>query len=306
MYDELIKIYNSSPYPELVVRKGYNIIPQKLKQEMTHKKIKKGIYIDDQNKINPDDFFSNLKANGISQGDLLIVHSSMDMIRRIECNENELLDRLIDLVGKEGTIALPAFPDEAKLKMVGNYKVYDPQRSIAWTGMLPNLLLRRKNAIRSAFPHNPLVSFGAKSEAMMKNNLDVEYAHGKGSCWGFCVENHAKVIFLGIPTFHSNTILHTAEDYQPGFWPDYWYENKEYLVKNENTMKPIKARIRSAKWSSYLAEQYTEQKYIRAGLIRQTDYHNIHVSLIDDSFKLIDSIMKEWEKLKFFYIPRRK
>jgi aminoglycoside N3'-acetyltransferase len=223
---------------------------------------------------------------GISEGDLLIVHSSADALKTLNCNGAEFIDLLIESVGASGTIALPAFPDESMLKTENGLKIYDPKRSVAWTGMLPNLLLRKKGAIRSSFPYNPLVAWGEKAEEMMTKNLETVYAHGNGSCWGFCAENHAKVLFLGVPTFHSNTILHVVEDYQPEFWPEDWYTEQEYLVKQSDGFIRIKTKVRDVKWSMYLSELFTERKYVKAGYIQKRDFEGLcFVNLVDFDMK---------------------
>ena len=256
-------------------------------------------------KKDTEKLFRHLKEMGISEGDLLIVHSSADALKTLNCNGAEFIDLLIESVGASGTIALPAFPDESMLKTENGLKIYDPKRSVAWTGMLPNLLLRKKGAIRSLFPYNPLVAWGEKAEEMMTKNLETVYAHGKGSCWGFCAENHAKVLFLGVPTFHSNTILHVVEDYQPEFWPEDWYTEQEYLVKQSDGFIRIKTKVRDVKWSMYLSELFTERKYVKAGYIQKRDFEDISISIINDSFVMTNDIMKMWDKNRFFYLPKR-
>ena len=297
------KLLTLSPYPELMARRiYYSFLRGKMPQH-----IESGVKVSGDNiiKKDSDKLLRHLKKMGISKGDLLIVHSSVDALKTFNCNESQFIDHLIELVGETGTIAFPAFPEESLLKEENGLKIFDTKRSVAWTGMLPNLLLRKKGAIRSPFPCNPLVAFGAQAEEMMVRNLETVYPHGKGSCWGFCAEKHAKVLFLGIPTFHSNTILHVVEDYQPEFWPEDWYIEQEYLVKNNDELIRVKTKVRDVKWSKYLAERYTESKYLKLGYIKREDFEGIPISIINDSFTLVNEIMKMWDKNRFFYLPKR-
>ena len=297
---ELMKI---SPYPELVARKlYYSFFRGKIRNKPERNSSDKNEII---RKVDAGSFFRHLKQLGIKEGDLLIIHSSASSLSSINCKEPDLLNGLIELVGEKGTIALPAFPDESMLKQEDGIKIYDPKRSVAWTGMIPNLLLRKKGAVRSPFPCNPLVAYGALAEEMMAHNLETAYAHGENSCWGFCVEHHAKVLFLGVPTYHSNTMLHVVEDYQPDFWPNDWYEGKEYYTKVKDNRIKVTARVRQIKWSKYLSERHTEQKYIKAGFIERADFEGIPISIINDSYEMVDKILSNWEREKFFYIPKR-
>ncbi len=299
----ITKLFELSPYLELLERKIYFKF---IKDKYKTKKYRARHYLHAKiTKVDVDSFILYLKSLGVKKGDLLIVHSSIEGLQALNCRENQLLDQLIDLVGEQGTIALPAFPDESKLKDKNGTKIYDPRRSVAWTGMLPNLMLRKKGAIRSAFPCNPLVAYGRLAEDMMSQNLETKYAHGKNSCWGYCVEHHAKILYLGLPAYHSCTVIHVSEDYQPDFWPANWYMDKKYYVKEQNELKLIHVKVRDSKWSQYISERYTERKYIRRGFIKEADYCGITIRYIEDSNTFINAILSDWNHLKFFYLSNR-
>lgn len=298
------KLFGLSPYPELWARKiYYRFIREKKKNKKTNGS--KHYENASNDKVEINELVEHLRKIGIKKGDLLIVHSSAEGLQSLNCRENILLDSLFELVGETGTIALPAFPDETKLKEQDGIKIYDPTRSLAWTGMLPNLMLRKKGAIRSRYPYNPLVAYGPLAKDMMDENLETAYAHGKNSCWGYCVEKHAKILFLGIPAYHSCTILHTIEDYQPEFWPQGWYEEKEYFSKYDGDLHNVKVKVRDLKWAQYMSERYTERKYIKADLIKVADFKGISIRYIEDSNTFINNILKDWKKYRFFYLPHK-
>lgn len=305
------KLLELSPYPEMLVRRLYYNVPKtiskiKKKTETSSFRRKKENKDTSTTKLTTlDSLIEHLKKMGIGKGDLLVVHSSMNGLSNLQCRENELIDALIDLIGSEGTVALPAFPIESSLDIKDGCKVYDPKRSIAWTGILPNLLLRRKGAIRSSFPYNPLVAFGLLAEDMTRHNLEDCYAHGPKSCWGFCVKNHAKILYLGLPAYHSFSLLHTIEDFQPEYWPDDWYIEQNYYVKQGEHNSLVKVKKRDLKWSKYISERYTEAKFIKDGLIKKADYNGISIRVIDDSYFFFNTIVGNWEKYKFFYFPKR-
>ena len=297
-------LLESSPYPELIARKlYYTFLKGHLRKPSSSPKSadnnRKG---DSDSIIELQGLIHHLHKLGIKKGDCLIVHSSTDSIK-MNAPANELLDSLIDLVGKDGTLALPAFPKEDLLKKENGIAIYDPKRSVAWTGMLPNLMLRKKGAVRSCFPYNPLIAIGKDAEEIMRHNLDTDLAHDQKSCWGACVEKHAKILFIGIPSYHSNTILHTIEDFHPDFWPVGWYEQNKYYIKTSDGMVLKTIRVRAMKWAQYFAERNTEHKYIKAGLIKRFDYNGLMISYIDDCNRILNCIWKDWKRYKFFHIP---
>ena len=301
------EIFGISPYPELLARKLYykylrntNLLNKgkSVKQSKNKKK-------DENFKVIPlEDLIQHLRKLGIKNDDLLVVHSSAEGLKRLAANELDILDSMINLVGEKGTVALPAFPNEETLKDQDGIKIYDPKRSVAWTGMLPNLLLRKKGAVRSEFPYNPLVAIGKNASDMMVHNLDTDLAHDEKSCWGYCIEHHAKILFLGLPAYHSCTVLHVVEDYHPDYWPNGWYEDLDYYVKTPHGTHLKRVRVRKIEWAQFMAERYTEQKYIKSGLIKVADYNGITIRYINDCNSFVNTIWNDWEKLKFFYLPK--
>lgn len=300
------KILESSPYPELFARfLYYRFVKGRFQTKQLHDYNKKKPHSGEEqlhaSVIELNGLINHLRDLGIKEGDCLIVHSSTNAIKHMRATENELLDALIGLVGKDGTLALPAFPKEDLLKKDNGIKIYDPKRSVAWTGMLPNLLLRKKGSIRSPFPYNPLVALGKDAEELMRHNLDTDLAHDQKSCWGKCIEKHAKILFIGIPSYHSDTILHAIEDCHSEFLPDEWYETRHYYIKTIDGMVLKTVRIRAEKWAQHLAEKYTDQKYRKAGLIKKADYNGLSISFIDDCNVFLGKIWNDWTRYKFFY-----
>ena len=298
------RVFTISPLPELILRWGYYKLLRPFRSG--NKKVTKSGNVKTE-PVNPSveltDLIDAIKSLGIKKGDLVVVHSSANGLLDLKANPNELLDSFITLVGESGTIAMPAFPDEDKMKDIDGRKVYDPQKSLAWTGMMPNLMLRKKGNVRSRFPYNPLVAYGPLAAEMMAENLNTDLAHGKGSCWGYCYEHGAKVLFIGLPAYHSNTSLHIVEDYNFNDWlPTDWYEDKEYYIKNSDGMGKKTVRVRKAKWSMYFAERYTEKKYIKQGLIQEEKVGNIEIRYIANLKVFIDSVSSNWKKLKFIYL----
>ncbi|WP_044300445.1 AAC(3) family N-acetyltransferase [Bacteroides fragilis] len=57
-----------------------------------------------------DSLRNDLKMLGVSSGDLLFLRISYKAIGRVEGGPKTFVDALLDVVGKEGTIVVTAFP----------------------------------------------------------------------------------------------------------------------------------------------------------------------------------------------------
>jgi aminoglycoside N3'-acetyltransferase len=203
-----------------------------------------------------EEISTTLKDFGIHKGDILIVHSSYENLLRLNIKATELFDIIQDLIGVNGTLVMPAYPniliDELSLWQKKSKKVnfYDVKKTIAWTGVLPNLLMRKPGAIRSEHPVNSLVAQGAHAAEMMKDNLHAgAYPCGQNSAWAYCWSKNAKILSLGIEMKSCITMIHLNEDINPDQWPiKNWYEFQSYLIRNNEKEVFLELPVRRPRW----------------------------------------------------------
>jgi len=308
------KILSISPYVELLVRRIYwkNIsLFQKIKGIIkTEKKIKKTKPLD-FNKI-----IRLLQKQGIESGSILVVHSSYESIEHSGLTPPQVIQRLLDFLGEQGTLAMPAIRKYSKKinnyledALINEITTYDTLKSKIWTGALPFYMLRDKRSVISRFPINSMVAIGNMAEVMMKDNLlgNKPTACGINSSWNFCVNNNAFVVGIGIDLIHSLTIIHVAEDLLDSKWPvkDWYHERKFKIIDRDyETIKVVKERRR--KWGAlYFAEKTLRKDLIREGILGSFTIERVKVEVVN-SKKLINYLNKK-NKLgyPYFWVSRK-
>lgn len=210
-----------------------------------------------------------LREIGVKSGDILIVHSSFDSLKTTGLDAEGVIDSLSELVGKEGTLAMPAirhFPEEGVGQeylrryikdLVPEDVLYDVYRSPIISGLLPFTLSRYDEAFISEFPLNPLVAVGAHAEEMMKGNIEgiLPSAHGVQSAWKYCADHNAWSIGLGVDEKDYLTIFHVGQE-QPD-WPyneSAWYLERSFTIKNGRSKFPLRIRERRRRWTKSFPE----------------------------------------------------
>lgn len=297
-----------SPRFEVFVRHVYylflkDIIGNKKKASIKHKnaeKFDKSLLID------------YVESLGINTGDILIVHSSMDALSQFGMSPKEIIDWLLELVGPEGTLCMPAFPlyrenDYSLDSQTGETIItYEVKKTPCWTGLLPNLFLRYPGVIRSEFPYNPLAAIGKEAEAMMKDNLLGDKPHGKHSSWEYCVNRHAKVLFLGCQMYHSLTLLHTREDLDEPFPVENWYKRQSYLVKNGEEERRVIILERNPIWARFFTGQYCQRVLEKEGVAKVSTIKTIPLGFIPDAYFLKERLFQQSvPNLLTYRIPKR-
>ncbi|RYF51905.1 MAG: AAC(3) family N-acetyltransferase [Cytophagaceae bacterium] len=241
--------------------------------------------------IDFDKVITALQDAGVGQGDILVVHSSFSALKSSGLSPDAIIQRLLALVGPEGTIAMPAIPiiahepngaakfDDAAYDRVFEYK---PWSRRVQTGILPATLLGLPGAARSLHPGNSMVAVGAQADQMMTDNIAGEAPTpcGPTSSWAYCWQNNAKVVALGVDLVHSLTMIHVAEDCFERSWPVAgWYRERRYRVSDRNNVAEIVVRERKHGWSQYYAERAFSRdlNIARISKTRNVDGISIHV-----------------------------
>ena len=318
----IYKIYSSSPYPEIFIRNIYwhplfHKILANLNMQIEKKYRKKINISDNMKEFNAKRLVDGLKSLNIKNGDILLVHSSIDGLQSTSMQPNDVLQILRQMVGEEGTIVMPCFqkfkksvrPDSSVSENESSDDVieYRYRDFICWTGLLNSIFLMQPDTIRSYFPNNSLAAQGSHAKAMMEHNLEGDLPHGKNSAWEYCVNNHAKVLFLGLKADHCFTLIHTVEDILDDQWPvKNWYKKQKYKIIDGDKERIITIRQRKLEWAKYLTEKYGTNEIRKAGLLNTYEFGGVTVEYIDDVnvfFNYLKDKVLQYNDLVFYIVP---
>src|SRR6185503_18170860 len=100
----------------------------------------------------------------------LVVHSSLRAIGPVEGGADGILDALLEVVGPDGTLAMPAF----------NYSrprpepYFDPAVTAGRTGTLPEVFRKRTGVLRSQHPTHSVVACGRRAAEFLADHDKVQ------------------------------------------------------------------------------------------------------------------------------------
>lgn len=225
-----------------------------------------------------------LRQKGVGAGSLLIVHSSYDELERTGLSPEEIIDRLLALVGPTGTLCMPVIrrfkevgkDDEENVDFQDLVCTYNVKKTMVISGMLPWTFMHHTDAVISHHPLNPLCAVGPLAEAMMEHNLDGEFPspHGPNSAWKYCVDHGAVVCWLGTEAVHHNTISHVAEEAYPNWrWNNQeWYRKRKFNIIDENkNVLYQEVYERKPEWGELRLAEKNEEKILTRKRLVQTE-----------------------------------
>ncbi len=145
---------------------------------------------------------------GIGKEDTLMIHSSIKAIGRVEGGAETVLDAFIEYLSD----GLLIFPTHTWKQIDDRYNVFHPETEPSCVGLLTNLFLKRKDAVRSLHPTHSVAAIGKDAEAFTEGEERNDTPCSRQGCHGKLYDRKAKILFLGCD-LNRNTYLHGVEEW---------------------------------------------------------------------------------------------
>lgn len=173
-----------------------------------------------------DDICRAFKKVGVCQGQTIMVHTSLNSLGFVCGGPQIVIEALIECVGEEGTIMMPAQswknldpeagvhweePEEWWQIIRDNWPAYDKEITPTNTmGAVAEMFRRWPGALRSDHPARSVSAYG-KYAAYLTENHDLSNIFGEGSPVGKLYELDGYVLLIGVG-YDKNTSLHLADE----------------------------------------------------------------------------------------------
>ena len=142
---------------------------------------------------------------GVTPGRTLWVQSSWNEFYNVPMRPSDMIGLLRDLLGPNGTLAMPAFPIDQNPD-----KVFLVDRAPVYTGLLCEVFRRTAGVRRSIHLSSSVCAVGPNADFLVKDHHHTLLPWGKDSPFVRLAELDARMLGLGAG-FKFMTPLHTAE-----------------------------------------------------------------------------------------------
>lgn len=171
----------------------------------------------------------DLRALGLTPGMDVIVHSSLSRLGPVKGGANTVIDAILAVIGREGTLLAPSFNH-------GSASVYNPMTTPTTNGVIADTLWRRADAGRSLHGTHAVAAIGARASAYLEDHLE-SGIWGADSPIGRLVQRGGYVLCLGVSP-ESATVYHIAEISVPCRCLD-MFKGTDRLLSSEGTVVPV-------------------------------------------------------------------
>lgn len=169
------------------------------------------------NVVAKEEIKKGLRKLGLRRGDVVGVHSSLSSFGHVVGGADAVIDALLEVVGKEGTIVMPTHssnlekvelsPKEKAAGVSWLFKIlpYDPKETPCTTGIIPETFRKRPGVIRSRHPSLSIAAIGLKAKEITSAGDGRSLAG-----WKVVYELDGYVLLIGVD-LGVCTAMHLAE-----------------------------------------------------------------------------------------------
>jgi aminoglycoside 3-N-acetyltransferase len=261
-------------------------------QERNNKGISKQILIDDLKKI------------GLHQGDSVLVHSSLSKIGFVNGGAKTVVEALLEIIGKEGTLLFPSFPASGKNKMyLDTHPVFDIKNTPSQMGAITEYFRKVDGISRSFHPTDSVCATGKLAEYYTNSHFGQLTPYNEFSPFKKLGDQHGKILMLGT-NLSSCSNFHTLEDAVDLKYPVYDEDMFDVKMIDVNGQEQVmKTKVHNPEYSSKRDCNAFEPLFIKENVLVEGIVGEAKSMLIDAN-KMHEVMLKYYlEKGVTMYTP---
>jgi aminoglycoside 3-N-acetyltransferase len=143
----------------------------------------------------------DLRVLGLTEGDRVLVHSSLRAVGRIEGGADGLIDAILGVIGAGGTVMAPTFTYFSAR--------FDPRTTPGRTGAFGEALRTRPGAVRSLHPFYSVAVLGARAADLCRGH-ELLPGTGRGSPLDRLAADGGLIVLVGVG-HEVDTTMHVGE-----------------------------------------------------------------------------------------------
>jgi aminoglycoside 3-N-acetyltransferase len=154
---------------------------------------------------------------GVKPGRDLLVHSALSRMGPVEGGAQAVIQALMNVVGPEATIIMPAYPIPATMyEWMSDPVPFCLRRTPSRMGALTEVFRTMPGVLRSAHPTHSVAAFGPAAEAYTRHHHQVLTPCGPGSSFRLHTDRGGDILCIGTGV-GKITSYHVVEDYLDDF-----------------------------------------------------------------------------------------
>ncbi len=159
-----------------------------------------------QDEVTRDEIYRGLWDTGLHEGDVVLVHSAMRTLGRVQGGADTVVSALLDVIGERGTLVVPTF---TFIHEVEDDPIIDPRNDRSEMGAITEAARTHPRALRSTAFRHSFAAIGRRAEVLAGVDPALSVFDLR-SAFGVMLALNTQVLMLGM-TYGSCTSFHFGE-----------------------------------------------------------------------------------------------
>lgn len=214
--------------------KDFSLLKKRVRKKIGHIFYKK--------KYSAKDIVNVMIKLGMRRGSVVCIHSSMMEFYNYVGSAEELIKTIIDAIGPEGTLAMPAYPNQIVAESEGY--IFDVQKDKTVAGYLAETFRKYPGVKRSLNVEHSVCAIGKHADYLLNEHQYSSDCWDKKSPYYKMCELDALVFNLGMPRKFFGTFAHCTESilqHEHPYWAQFF--NKKITFRYYDADRNIKEYI---------------------------------------------------------------
>ena len=213
---------------------------------------------------------------GIRENAVLLVHSSLRSLGKLEGGAETVVQTLLDVLGKDGTLLFPAlsFKD-----VTLDHPYFDVRETPSCVGALPEYFRQHEGTERSLHPTHSVCGVGKYAKELLSGHENDKTPCGSNSPFHKLPHYQGKILFLGCG-LRPNTSMHAIEELSE---PPYLYDDLLDYQMTDTEGRAFTMTIRRHNFAGWeqrydRLNQVLDGDNLRTGKVLDADCHLVEAS----------------------------
>ena len=292
-------IYSKIAY---LIKKILGINDFSLFMKKTKKKIGKILY---RKKYTAKDIVDVMIKLGMKRGSIVCIHSSMMEFYNYVGSAEELIKEILDVLGEDGTLAMPAYPNQEIAESEGY--IFDATKDKTVAGYLAETFRKYPGVKRSLNAEHSVCAIGKHANYLLNEHQNSADCWDKNSPYYRMCELNALIFNLGMPRKFFGTFAHCTESilqHEHPYWAQFF--NKKITFKYYDENREVKqytsnvCKIERRQKDSNITRHFTEEHW------RIAKISNLEIKVFYSAAALNKMLELGRQGISRYYIPSTK
>ncbi len=236
-------------------------------------------------KINTNDLINVMKAMGMQKSSVVFIHSSMTEFYNYTGNANELIDRIIDEIGADGTLMMPAYP-----KITANFDDevdFDVLKSQSGAGYLTEVFRKYPGVKRSINIQHSVCAYGKMADYFVSEHHRSLTAWDEFSPYYKMSQINTIVFAFGLPYF-LGTMIHCSDSIlrtKFRYFQLFFKKEKQFKYRDSEGNIGI-CHYHTHDFARRRSKKLIIKKYFDKSQFKKTKISNLSVEAVDAKYTL--------------------